>query len=314
MGLLVVLPATSPLSAQAAASRQGGTHARKGLTIGAITGGVLGFVSFGLLGLGLCESSNCNADAAQFGLLGGVLGAAGGGLTGLVIGAAIPRRPDAVPDPVEGGAVADSTTGAEGMAAPAEGPAEGPGDEESGAASRWWPVLSVGASAGIGRDFDGGALSASASLLRATTSQVWWGVEVGHLGRRSGQSSYTVTGGAEPPVTYATAWAHSLWSASMVALRWVGEGPARRGYLLASVGAYPYRRTVRQTPNPAAPGADAPSVDDASYPGFSIGSGAAWGNSARRTLGLEARLHLPLGVGDGLSPLATLGGTLRFRR
>lgn len=309
MGLLVVLPATSPLSAQGA-SGQGGTHARKGFAIGAVTGGVLGFASFTLLGLGLCESSSCSGDAMGLGLLGGAVGAAGGGLTGLVIGAAIPRRPDAAPETVGGEAAVDSATATEGLPAPAGGP----GDEGAGGASRWWPVLSVGASAGIGGDFDGGALSASASLLRATTSQVWWGVEVGHLGRRSGQSSYTVTGGAEPPVTYAAEWAHSLWSASMVALRWVGEGPARRGYLLASVGAYPYRRTVRQTPNPAAPGADAPSVDDASYPGFSIGSGAAWGNSARRTLGLEARLHLPLGAGDGLSPLATLGGTLRFRR
>lgn len=301
---------TSPLAAQEAAA-PAGTHARQGLAIGAIAGGALGFAAFTVLGLGLCESSSCSADAVQLGLLGGVMGAAGGGLTGLVIGAAIPRRGETASD-----GVTEVLPEAPGGSRPAE--AEGPVGEGSGnmedepqRQGRWIPVISVGRSFGSEGEFEGGALWASAALLRPTTTRDWWGVEVGHLGRRAGVEVSTGTGA---DVTTITRWAHTLWSGSLVAARSVGDGPSPWGYLLASVGVYRYRRTFDYTRTPAVPGDNGRTTENSPYPGFSVGGGGAWRVASAMHMGVESRIHLPVGAGDGLSPLVTLGGTLRFHR
>ncbi len=68
-----------------------GRSTKQGALIGGITGAVAG-IGYGLLvGEGICNNEDCNADTAAVVGAAGLLGAASGALAGAAIGALIPR-------------------------------------------------------------------------------------------------------------------------------------------------------------------------------------------------------------------------------
>lgn len=278
------------------------THARRGAVIGAVTGGVLGGLSIGFLSSALCEYE-CNGAFLVGFVYGGVAGGAVGALTGLVIGAAIPR-----------GAPED-----ESEEAPSPHPAAAGEVEPAYSGTPWTLRLAAGPRFGTNHQFGGTDWWTSLTALRATSTRVRWGMEVGYLGHRSETEIFTLVPREGEVVTVTNVWERRMWTASLVAARSVGSGARPAGYILATAGVYPYREVLTTTREGDAPDVvlftRTPRRDTTPYPGVGVGTGGTWRLGPSVGVGLDARLHMVLGAGNDLGiPLATVGGTVWIGR
>lgn len=279
--LVVLLALGAPLAGQ---EPDGGTHALKGALVGSVAGGALGGLGLGVLAEGLCESSCDNAFLDGF-ILGAAGGAAVGGITGLIIGAAIPRD------------------GA-------------PSAEEEGVPAGPWTVRIAG---GVHRtgpgDVDGSGVWIGVGAARPTSPRVRWGVEWAALGHFPDHRMIQIQGPGGETVLERR-MSYRLWQFSLVAARRMGGDPWTGPYLLASAGVYPLTESSEVTQTGPLPDdwGFLPTTGERRtepYPGVGIGTGGSWRLSDRVGVGVEGRLHLVIGAGDGPGlPVANFGGAL----
>jgi hypothetical protein len=292
-----------------------GSYAVRGLTIGAISGGLAGGVGLGILAGAFCESSDCDGAFLSGALVGAGLGALTGGTVGLVIGALIPREPPSRRgDPPRGGDRPDPGTAEPGArdARPADTPAgeTRPGEGDSSPPSEGSPFrvgISFGPARGSGEPNARTDVSVAVTFLADRPYPTNVGFELTYLGTRS--MTFSRPGGDSGPIT--TTLRDRLWGGSILATRRVLGGPTGGGYLLASAGGY-----LEESSRTFTGGTAGPTLRDESglRPGLGAGIGGSWATWDRVGLGFEGRAHVIFGAGDGVLALWSLGGTLWFLR
>ncbi|HSG49195.1 MAG TPA: hypothetical protein VLA43_15350, partial [Longimicrobiales bacterium] len=183
----------------------------------------------------------------------------------------------------------------------------------------WTIRLAGGPRFGSGDEFGGTDWWMSLSTLRATSTRVRWGVELGYLGHRSETLTFTLASREGEAVFITNVFERRMWNVSLVAARVVGSGDRPGGYILASAGAYPYWEAMNTTRVGDAPDVVFPrevsEIGTTPYPGVGLGMGGVWRLGSSVGMGFDTRLHLVVGAGDGLGiPLATVGGTVWMGR
>jgi hypothetical protein len=300
----LILALASPAAGQND-SLPSGTHARQGLLIGGVAGGAAGAVLLGLLAQGLCEYE-CDGAFVGGMIYGGAGGAVLGGLTGLVIGAAIPRGPSR-----SGPSTKPETKSP--PRPPAEAPAGAAADEDR---LRPWTVrLAVGPGWPVHTESGGVDAWVSGAVLRPTSSRVQWGLEAGYLGSRREVDVFTIPITPADTTVITTRWHRTLWSASFMALRTLGQEEHPAGYLLATAGIFPYRESTKGTRTGDPPDTTVlPPISEVTtrfLPGVGLGAGGRWWLGGAASVGVDARLNLVFGEGDDLGiGLASLSGVL----
>lgn len=283
--VLLLTARGQPLLAQADdAPRE--TYARRGMIIGAATGGVLSGLGLGYLASGLCESAQgCDGAFREGFTIGFVAGGVAGGLAGLVIGAAIPRGPEA-------------------GATPGDPVPPGPWQVRLSGGPRW---------SGPG-EVEGAGAWAGLAVMRPTTPLVRWGMEAFYLAGDRRTSTFTIRDRDGSETLMRDDRNRDLWTVSLVATRSFRPRAEEGFYLLASAGVYPLQEELAIGPRDPAPGPGPLSLSESSmeaYPGVGLGGGGVWAVAGRWGLGLEGRVHVVIGAGDGLGlPVATLGGSV----
>ena len=259
------------------------SYARRGMFIGAATGGVLGGLGLGVLASAFCESGQeCDTAFRDGFVIGALAGGVTGGLTGLVIGAAIPRE----------------------RVSSREGEAPGPSGPWSLRVSGGYRWAGDGVVEGPGG-------WAGVAFMRPTSATIRWGIEAAYLGGEGQVSLLTVPGRDGTPVVAERRWDRDLWSLALVASRVFRPGSGEGPYLLANAGLYPALESGSFAPLDAPLSPDLGAYSESSvepYPGIGVGGGGVWRTGDRTSVGVEGRFHLLLGAGDGRRlPMVTLG-------
>lgn len=243
------------------------TLALRGMGSGAIAGGILGAATIGLLSQVLCEASSCSPSLSEGIMMGLVGGATFGGVSGLVFGSALRAGPrpdeDGLPSPE--------------LALYGGGRWAGPSE-----------VSGVGPFLGV-------------RGLRSTTTRVGFGFEVAFLGGSTESNTFTTANRDGVPIRFDEHSDRTVWTASFVAVRRLGEPPVAGPYLVASTGVYPlaerltFRRSGGVEPDTPTEGRD---HSWQPVPGIALGGGTSSKVADKLRLGGEARVHVLVGAGD----------------